>query len=108
MVGRISRLEKTVSALVQKLGDQSLADISSTSPANPPPIVPSLSRSNTLEVPSAAPVFLIRDVVSQVGLQQHQSPVQSRAAGPLDIIGQGLLNVTEVTILIELSVLNTA
>ncbi|KAF8855187.1 hypothetical protein BDZ45DRAFT_805164 [Acephala macrosclerotiorum] len=100
---RISRLEQTVSALVEKLGERPgrwvpHPDVSSTSPTNPPPI-----NEVTPEVPSAAPVFLIRDVASHVGVQQQQSaPAPPRGLRHLDIINQGLISLDDAIILIKL------
>lgn len=96
---RITRLEQTVAALVEKLDARrglSYAEVSSTSPVNPPP-VNNIER----ETPSAAPVFLIRDVASQVGVRQQSRGTTTKA---LDIIDQGLLTFAEATVLIELFV----
>ncbi|KUJ13796.1 uncharacterized protein LY89DRAFT_650813, partial [Mollisia scopiformis] len=100
---RIRRLEQTVSTLVERLGDGPgrwvpYPDVSSTSPVNPPPI-----HNLTPGTPSAAPVFLIRDVASQVGVQQQQSArAQTRGLVPVDIISQGVITVAEATVLIQL------
>ncbi|KAE9370923.1 hypothetical protein N431DRAFT_343941 [Stipitochalara longipes BDJ] len=100
----LSRLERTVSALVERLDSGNLgkwapnADTASTSPVQPPPqsIQPRESRTGT---PSAAPVFLIRDVASEVGVQRHHVGGVSQS---LDIISSGLITAQDAGSLIEL------
>jgi hypothetical protein len=96
----LSRLEQAVSALVERLDNGDARrwgpDVSSTSPTQPPPVH---AQPGT---PSAAPVFLIRDVASQVGVQgQHHTSGLSR--GP-DIIESGLVTAQDATALVELFV----
>ncbi|KAE8449049.1 hypothetical protein EG329_008637 [Mollisiaceae sp. DMI_Dod_QoI] len=100
---RLNRLEQTVSALVDKIGNSvgrwvPYTDVSSTSPNCPPPIDDAAPGT-----PSAAPVFLIRDVASQVGVQQQQSlHTRSRSLDDLDIINKGFITLSDATILIKL------
>ena len=104
MLSRLSRLEQTVSALVERLdrGDaQRWEPETSNTPSNNPPHI-SNSPPGT---PSAAPMFLIRDVASQVGVKQQQPPsFQSAAAQSRDIISKGLLTLQEASGMIELYV----
>jgi len=75
----------------------------STSPSQPPPIRPIHEVSGLVEAgtPSAAPVFLIRDVASEVGVQRehHVKLVQ----GP-DIVTRGMISVQDAGGLIGLYV----
>ena len=92
-----------MSALVERLDNGDLgrwapnAEMASTSPVQPSPQAQSHdARTGT---PSAAPVFLIRDVASEVGVRHH-------VAGPsptTDIISSGMISVQEATSLLELS-----
>jgi hypothetical protein len=102
---RLSRLERTVSALVERLDNGDVgrwapnAGMTSTSPIQLPPVPVHEGRSGT---PSAAPVFLIRDVASEVGVQRHH--VACRLSQSLDIISKGLITIQDAGSLIELSV----
>ena len=63
----------------------------------PPQLIQSQEgRSGT---PSAAPVFLIRDVASEVGVQRHHV---AELAQTMDIISSGLVTVLDAGSLIEL------
>jgi len=103
---RLSRLEHTVSALVERLDcgvqTQRWEPRSSNTPRENPPEV-----SNTAPgSPSAAPVLLIRDVASELGVRQQQSA--SISQGPKtfqDIVSRGLIQLQEATDLIQLFVL---
>jgi hypothetical protein len=100
---RLSRLERTVSALVERLDNGHVerwapnADTTSTSPIQPPPVLVHEIQHGT---PSAAPVFLIRDVASEVGVQRHHVAGLSQS---LDIISRGLITIQDAGSLIELS-----
>jgi hypothetical protein len=95
-----------VSALVERLdnGMQEQrwgADVSNTPPSNPPQVGDSAR-----EVPSAAPVFLIRDVASELGVRQQQSTLafpNGTSASP-DIISNGMIQFQEALSFIELFV----
>ncbi|PMD53975.1 uncharacterized protein K444DRAFT_646379 [Hyaloscypha bicolor E] len=101
---RLTRLERTVSALVERLDTATgtvgrwapNADTASTSPIQPPPAAVHEAQPGT---PSAAPVFLIRDVASEVGVRQPQVAGQSQNP---DIIARGLVPVQDAGALIEL------
>lgn len=104
----MSRLERTVSALAERLDNGDLgrwapnAGTTSTSPVQPPP--PQVqSHEGTTGTPSAAPVFLIRDVASEVGVRHHVAGSSQTA----DIISSGVISVQDATSLIELSVFLT-
>jgi hypothetical protein len=116
---RLRRLERVVEALVERLDhgevggggggsggrwERNLEGVEvSTSPSQPPPIRPVHEVSGLGEpgTPSAAPVFLIRDVASEVGVrrQHHVGLVQ----GP-DIVTRGMISVQDARGLIELYV----
>jgi hypothetical protein len=100
---RLTRLERTVSALVERLDNGGLgwapnANTASTSPIQPPPAPVHEAQTGT---PSAAPVFLIRDVATEVGMQRHHVAGLSQN---LDIVSSGLITVQDASSLIELSV----
>jgi hypothetical protein len=118
---RLGRLERVVEALVERLDSGEVGGGGSggggggrwernldregggvsTSPSQPPPIRPILEVSGLVEAgtPSAAPVFLIRDVASEVGVQRehHVKLVQ----GP-DIVTRGMISVQDAGGLIGL------
>jgi hypothetical protein len=102
----LTRLERTVSALVERLDTATgtvgrwapNADTASTSPIQPPPAAVHEAQPGT---PSTAPVFLIRDVASEVGVRQPQVAGQSQNP---DIIARGLVPVQDAGALIELSI----
>jgi hypothetical protein len=96
----LSRLEQAVSALVERLDNGDVGtwapDVSSTSPTQPPPV-----HDPQPGTPSAAPVFLIRDVASEVGVRrQHHASGMSHDP---DVIARGLVTIQEATALIVLS-----
>lgn len=72
----------------------------STSPVHPPPVTVHDVEPGT---PSAAPIFLIREVASEVGLRRHHVGGISQSQD-LDIISRGLVTAQDGVSLIELSV----
>lgn len=118
---RLSRLEDVVSRLVGRLdgGDAGIwaaagnghrAVDESMSPLQPPPVAVNNDgpqsmigeRSEEIGDSSAAPVFLIRDVASEVGVRQLQ-PHTTGFSQP-DIITRGLISMHDAGSLIELYV----
>jgi hypothetical protein len=100
----LSRLEQTVSLLVERLdrGDaRGWEPEASNAPSNNPPHI----NNSPPGTPSAAPMFLIRDVASQVGVRQQQPPsFQSAASQSRDVISKGMLTLQEASGMIELYV----
>lgn len=106
IAGRLSRLEQTVSALVERLDGGVQLQRQDAGSSNTPPDNPHRDYSPAPGSPSAAPVLLIRDVASEVGVRQQQSanslPRDSRASS--DIISKGLISFLEASNLISLLV----
>jgi len=101
------RLEKTVSELVARLDQNAQQDVS------PEPVRRNTSERSMVQpdlptdaatTPTAAPVFLIRDAASEIGVRQPNSPAQRLAHSNLqsDIISKGFLSFQEATSLLGL------
>jgi hypothetical protein len=100
----LSRLEQTVSALVERLdrgGAQGWEMEVSNVPSNG---LPHASNSPP-GTPTAAPMFLIRDVASQAGVRRQQpSSFLSVVPQSRDVISKGLITLQEASGMIELYV----
>lgn len=114
---RISRLEQTVSALVERLEANDVSRWPSSDAAlprahsTPQPesyAPPQTSRQSTsLAGPSAAPVLVIRDVATEIGVSpEAQRTVQSPDTEVShDIIANGLLSLQDASSLVVLYVI---
>jgi hypothetical protein len=104
---RLRRLESVVAGIVERLDEGERGDGvgvghaegESTSPTQPPPQAPVQDLQPGM--PSVAPVFVIRDVASEMGVRQQVA--NGMVQGP-DIITRGLVGVQDAVGLIELLV----
>jgi hypothetical protein len=101
IVSRLSRLEQTVAALVGRLESLDRGNAQPWEPEAPILLPNSQSPPGT---PSAAPMFVIREVASQAGVRQQVSS-DTVGGSRQDIISKGLLSISEALGMIDLYVL---
>ncbi|TVY85310.1 putative transcriptional regulatory protein [Lachnellula suecica] len=102
------RLEKTVSELVARMDQNATQGAPLGNPRQiamvASPRQPDLRVLTERTTSTAAPVFLIRDVASEIGVRQPSSPEEQFASSqsPSDIISKGFMSSQEAAMLLEL------
>jgi hypothetical protein len=104
---RLNRLERTVNALIRRLGDDSVPEVSHPRAAEntrQPGIRPELDICPA--EPTPAPLFVLRDVATEAGVRPPDQTSTDAPARELshDIILKGFLTEHEALFLLSLSV----
>jgi hypothetical protein len=103
---RLARVEKTLSAIVRRFGIEVGDDAADVAASAPPPSAATNEASEEAGSSAAAPVFIIRDLANEMGIQSPDAlRSQAHSSQPLqdsDLIGEGVLSALQASALLAM------